>query len=144
MAGGPMISMLRTSRFHSPLLWTLLKFDPIFRHADLIDISRATNIRGTRFDNPANPVSPGGILDKRITPAKLTEFVDFIDQDQLARFGLHTSKFQSSVQVGDTYTAHLDEPNDRTLINAKWESFTLAPVYDSAFPNDYFLFIAVS
>lgn len=41
-------------------------------------------------------------------------------------------------------TAHPDEPNDETLIDAKWESFTLAPVDDPAFPNDYFLFIAVS
>lgn len=76
--------------------WTLLKFDPVFRHADLVDISKATNIRGTKFDNPANPVSPGGKLDKSVTPATLTEFVDFIDKDQLARFGLHTGRSQSS------------------------------------------------
>lgn len=44
----------------------------------------------------------------------------------------------------DILTAHTGEPNDETLIDAKWESFTLAPVDDPAFPNDYFLFIAVS
>ncbi|KAF4569963.1 hypothetical protein EYR40_008946 [Pleurotus pulmonarius] len=99
--------------------------DASYKHADLVDISQATNIRGSKFDDPANPVAPGGKLDKSVTPATLTEFVDFIDKDQLARFGLHT-----------------DEPNDETLIDAKWESFTLAPVNDPAFPNDYFLFIA--
>ncbi|KAG9223789.1 hypothetical protein CCMSSC00406_0004870 [Pleurotus cornucopiae] len=95
--------------------------DASYKHADLVDISQATNIRGSKFDNPANPVAPGGKLDKSVTPATLTEFVDFIDKDQLARFG---------------------EPNDETLIDAKWESFTLAPVDDPVFPNDYFLFIA--
>ena len=41
-------------------------------------------------------------------------------------------------------TAHLDEPNDETLIDAKWESLALAPCDDAANPNDYFLFTAVS
>ena len=35
------------------------------------------------------------------------------------------------------------DPSSATLIDAKWESIALAPVGDSAFPNDYFLFTAV-
>lgn len=35
------------------------------------------------------------------------------------------------------------DPDDQTLIDAKWESLALAPIGDPAFPDDYFLFTAV-
>lgn len=42
------------------------------------------------------------------------------------------------------FTVYLaGSPNDETLIDAKWESLTLAPVGDPAFPDDFFLFTAV-
>lgn len=68
----------------------------------MVDISQATNIRGSKFDDPANPVAPGGKLDESVTPATLTEFVDFIDKDQLARFGLHTGMFRLSFDMSET------------------------------------------
>lgn len=37
-----------------------------------------------------------------------------------------------------------DDPDDGTLLDAKWESLALAPVGDESFPNDFFLFTAVS
>lgn len=92
----------------------------------MIDISKATDIHGTKFDDPANPIAVNGTLDKSITPAVYVPFVSYIDPTQLARFGLHNGK-----------------PADATLIDAKWESLALAPVGDSANPNDYFLFTAV-
>ncbi|KAL4250164.1 Phytase-like domain-containing protein [Abortiporus biennis] len=96
-----------------------------YKQADLIDISKATNIANTKFDQPANPVAPKGKLDKSVTAATYQSFVDFIDDDQLARFGLHNG-----------------DPADQTLIDAKWESLALAPVGDPSFPNDFFLFTA--
>jgi len=53
-------------------------------------------------------------------------FVDYIDDDELERFGLHN-----------------DGDDDGTLIDAKWESLALAPVGDEDSPDDYFLFTAV-
>jgi len=96
-----------------------------YKQADLIDISKATNIAGTKFDSSKNPIAKKGKLDKSITPATYVGFVDFIDDDQLARFGLHNGK-----------------PADATLIDAKWESLALAPVGDPANPHDFFLFTA--
>ncbi|KAF8883997.1 esterase-like activity of phytase-domain-containing protein [Infundibulicybe gibba] len=96
-----------------------------YKQADLFSISGATDIHGSKFDLPANPLAPGGKLDKSITPATYVGFASYIDATQLARFGLHNGK-----------------PSDATLINAKWESFALASVGDSAFPDDYFLFTA--
>jgi len=93
----------------------------------VFSIKGATNIKGTKFDNPANPVSPGGVLDSSIKPATYVSFIDYLNPTQLARFGLHN---------GGT--------DDLQLIASKWESFALAPVGEKAFPNDYFLFTFVS
>ncbi|KAF8149113.1 esterase-like activity of phytase-domain-containing protein [Crassisporium funariophilum] len=96
-----------------------------YKQADLFSISKATDIHNTKFDDPANPIAIAGVLDTSITPAEYVSFVNFIEPTQLARFGLHNGK-----------------PADATLIDAKWESLALAPVGESAFPNDYFLFTA--
>jgi len=96
-----------------------------YKQADLIDISRATNILGSKFDSPANPIAINGTLNKSINPAVYVPFLSLINDTQLARFGVHNGK-----------------PADQTLIDAKWESLALAPVDDLKFPNDYFLFTA--
>ncbi|KAK0493541.1 esterase-like activity of phytase-domain-containing protein [Armillaria luteobubalina] len=99
-----------------------------YKQADLFDISNATDIHDTKFDEPENPVAVGGVLDSSIVPATYVSFVDYLDDDQLARFGL---------QNGDD-----DDDENDTHIDAKWESFSIAPVNDSDNPNDYFLFTA--
>lgn len=38
----------------------------------------------------------------------------------------------------------IGKPLDSTLLNSKWESLALAPVGDPEFPDDYFIFTAVS
>ena len=62
------------------------------RQADLIDISSASDIHNTEFDDPSTPISPGGTLDATINPATYVSFVSFIDDTQLARFGLHNGE----------------------------------------------------
>ncbi|KAK6984079.1 phytase-like domain-containing protein [Favolaschia claudopus] len=96
-----------------------------YKHIDLFSIANATDIHGTDFDSPSTPVAPKGKLSKKIVPATYLSFVDYADTTQLARFGC--------TMVGD--------PDDNTLLDAKWESLALAPVGDSA-PNDFFLFTA--
>jgi hypothetical protein len=96
-----------------------------YKQIDLFSIAKATDIHGTKFDLPANPIATNGKLTSGITSATYTSFVNILDATQLARFGLHNGS-----------------PNDQTLIDAKWESIALAPVTDPAFPNDYFLFTA--
>ncbi|KDR72255.1 hypothetical protein GALMADRAFT_229077 [Galerina marginata CBS 339.88] len=96
-----------------------------YKQADLFSISKATDIHNTKFDDPANPIAVGGVLDSSITPADYVSFVNFLDPVQLARLGLHNGK-----------------PDDPTLVDGKWESLALAPVDDPAFPDDYFLFTA--
>ncbi|KAG6900340.1 hypothetical protein C0993_012297 [Termitomyces sp. T159_Od127] len=97
-----------------------------YKQADLFSIVGATDIHGTKYDDPANPIASDGKLKSGITPATYVSFVDFVEENGLARFGLHN-----------------DDPADQTLIDAKWESLTLAPCFDSQFPDDFFLFTAV-
>ncbi|KAG6835222.1 hypothetical protein H0H93_003765 [Arthromyces matolae] len=96
-----------------------------YKHADLFTIKGATDIHGSKFDDPAHPVSPNGVLDASITPATYVSFINYLNTTELARFGLHNG-----------------DPDDRTDIDAKWESFALASVNDKEYPNDYFLFTA--
>ncbi|KAF9070035.1 hypothetical protein BDP27DRAFT_1362955 [Rhodocollybia butyracea] len=103
-----------------------------YKQADLFSIADATNIVGSEFDDPSNPVAPKGVLVDSITPATYISFVNYIDDVQLARFGLHNGKLISDSQCrGD---------ENSTLVNEKWESLALAPVGDPSTPNDYFLF----
>ena len=98
-----------------------------YKQADLIDISLATDIHGSQFDDPSNPVAPDGVLDSGVIPATYVSFVSYINDTQLARFGLHNGG---------------DDPTSETLIASKWESLALAPCEDADFPNDFFLFTA--
>ncbi|THH07772.1 hypothetical protein EW146_g9209 [Bondarzewia mesenterica] len=63
-----------------------------YKQADLIDISNATDIHGTEYDDPLNPIAKKGVLDSSITPATYVGFVSFINGTQLARFGLHNGE----------------------------------------------------
>ena len=66
------------------------------RQADLFDISNATDIHGTLFDDPSNPIADDGKLDKSITPATYVGFVSLIDSTQLGRFGVHNGEWIST------------------------------------------------
>jgi len=117
------------------------------RQADLFSISKATDIHGSKFDSPANPIAVGGVLDSSITAAEYVSFVNYIDPVQLARFGLHNGKLTPVPRSSECslclYHPHIGKPNNPTLIDAKWESLALAPTGDLEFPDDYFLFTAV-
>lgn len=92
----------------------------------LFSTSAATDIAKTTYTTDYVPVAPKNVLNKDVKAAKVTPWVDILDDAQLARFGIHN---------GDT-----DPTFDVSLLNSKWESIAFASVQDPAFPNDYFLF----
>lgn len=116
------------------------------RQADLFTITNATDIHGTAFDNATNPIALNGTLNSTITPANYVSFVSYVNQTQLSRFGLHDGeiKIASSCVELPIIMVDLGDPDDPTLIDAKWESLALAPCDDPKYPDDYFLFTAVS
>ncbi|KAL7411305.1 esterase-like activity of phytase-domain-containing protein [Mrakia frigida] len=94
------------------------------KHKDflLISTAGATNIANTVYSTTVTPVAPGGVLVPGVTAITPTDFIDIIDDSELARFGL---------QNGGAF--------DETLISGKWESSALASCLDPLYPNDYFL-----
>jgi hypothetical protein len=96
----------------------------VYRRIELLDISNATDIAGTKYDG-TEPVAPKGKLADGIVPATLTSFVDINDNAQLNKFGLHNG-----------------EPNDRNDLYEKWEGMALFPALDAANPHDFFVFVS--
>ncbi|KAN0061833.1 hypothetical protein ACQY0O_005826 [Thecaphora frezii] len=82
--------------------------DAKYKHVDVIDLSRATNVAGTEYDGAAGAVASDGTLAKGITTAGYS-LIDYLAD--LMRFGMHAS----------------DPPVDPTLIAAKIESLVLLP-----------------
>ncbi len=96
----------------------------VYRHVDLIDISKATNIANTNYDKAGVSVAPLGVLNSAITPIAYQSFLDINDNSQLNRFGLHNGA-----------------PSNSNDLYEKWESIGIVPVQDPKAPNDYFMFV---
>jgi hypothetical protein len=96
----------------------------LYRHIDLLDTSKATNIAGGKYDGVV-PVAPKGKLEDGVVPATLTSFIDINNNAELNKFGLHNGA-----------------PNDRDNLSEKWEGMTLVPALDPATPRDFFLFVS--
>lgn len=96
----------------------------VYRKVVVYDISGATNIAGTAFDNATGTIATGGVLDASIKPAARADLIDLNDAAQLTKFGLHN---------GPT--------DDTNNLSEKWEALALAPAMDPSAPNDWFLFV---
>lgn len=94
-----------------------------YRHADVFDISAATDIKSSSNDAVNGSIaSEVGVLDAGVTPAEYCPWLDYNVNSQLNKFGLHNGGAQ-----------------DAQLLNEKWESLALAPVGGHG-SDEYFLF----
>lgn len=100
----------------------------IYRHVDVFDISNATNIKGASADSTTSSIaSSAGVLNKgssniTITPATYCRWLDFNNNTQLNRFGVRNGGAQSN-----------------GLLNEKWESLAVLPVYPGFGDDEYFI-----
>jgi hypothetical protein len=86
--------------------------ESLYRHADVFDISSATNVKSDVHDAFAGAIaSTKGVLNADVVPATYCSWLDFNVNSQLNRFGAHNGGAQ-----------------DAGLLNEKWESLALAPV----------------
>ncbi|RMZ76735.1 hypothetical protein DV737_g4700, partial [Chaetothyriales sp. CBS 132003] len=84
----------------------------LYRHIDVFDISSATNVKGSTYDNATSSVaSSDGELNSEVTPAAYYSWLDFNVNSELGKFGLHNGGNE-----------------DSGLLNEKWESIVLVPV----------------
>lgn len=97
-----------------------------YRQADVFDISKATNIKGPDFDGRDGAVADvEGELKDEITAAEYCSFLNYNNNKELGKFGLHNGGEQ-----------------DAGLLDEKWESLALAPVNGDGADGEYFLFSA--
>lgn len=96
----------------------------LYRHADVFDISAATDIKGDAYDCASCRIATvDGVLNSSITPATYCAFLDYNVNAQLNRFGLHNGGAQ-----------------DVGLLNEKWESLALVPIDgDEGSDGEWFL-----
>ena len=83
----------------------------MYRNADVIDISAATNVLGSADAFDGQIASKDGVLKSDITPATYCPWLSFNNNAQLNRFGVHNGGAQ-----------------DASLLNEKWESFAVLDV----------------
>ncbi|KAH7356216.1 esterase-like activity of phytase-domain-containing protein [Pyrenochaeta sp. MPI-SDFR-AT-0127] len=89
------------------------KSESIYRNADIIDISKATNVKGTADAFDGQIASKDGVLKSGIVPATYCPWLSYNNNEQLNRFGVRNGGAQ-----------------DENLLNEKWESFAILPVDD--------------
>ena len=107
--------------------------ESMYRHADVFDISSATDIEGNQYDcETCSIASEEGKLKEGIIPATYCQWLDYNVNSELAKFGLHNGGEE-----------------DAGLLNEKWESFALVPVepegqgwndWGNGKSDEYFLF----
>ena len=96
----------------------------LYRHADIFNISKATNIKSSANDAVSSSVATAtGELNAGINAAQYCSFLDFNVNSQLSRFGVHNGGAQ-----------------DVGLLNEKWESLATVPVNPGTCDGEYFLF----
>lgn len=101
---------------------------PRFKKIVLFNTRNATDIAGSGYDLPAGAPNqrslPLHTLPKEIRPVERLDFVDLLNPQDLARFGLNVS------------TNH-----NANTISEKWEGMTVVPMNDAKFPDDYLLLV---
>lgn len=107
----------------------------VFKSIVLLSTTGATNLAGTTYETSYTPATAltGSVLAPvaGIVAASVTDFVNMLNVNQLARFGLNTN-------VGATTSG---SPLSTNSLSEKWEALTVVPVLDPSAPNDYFLMV---
>lgn len=85
--------------------------ESVYRNADVIDISNATNVLGKVDAIKGTIASKDGVLKSDITPAQYCPWLSFNVNAQLNRFNVRNGGVQ-----------------DTQLLNEKWESLVVVPV----------------
>ncbi len=95
-----------------------------YKNAALFSTKGAQDIKG-QYDGFTQAVAPGGKLLPNVTAIGVTNFVDLVDADQLAKFGIHNGG-----------------AIDRNLVPSKLESLAVTPAGNAQNKDEYLLWVA--
>ena len=119
----------------------------VFKSIALVSTANATNLAGTAYETgyTSAVTGTGATLAPvaGIVAATTTDFVNLLNVQQLARFGLNT-KTVSTLGVASLSTvpaASGVRPQDVNSLSEKWEALSVVSCLDAANPNDYFLLV---
>jgi hypothetical protein len=98
---------------------------PAYKAILLVDITGATNLAGTAYEQDVKPIAHDGVLQAGLIPAREVELVNLLNPTQLGRFGMNLSA----------------APSTPFSLPEKLEAMALAPALDKAAPHDVFLLV---
>jgi hypothetical protein len=117
----------------------------VFKSIALVSTANATNLAGTVYEtgytSAVTGTGPSLAPVAGIVAATTTDFVNLLNVNQLARFGLNlntvgASGVTTAAAAGRTITAA-----SSNSLSEKWEALSVVPCLDAANPNDYFLLV---
>ncbi|WP_219993643.1 esterase-like activity of phytase family protein [Asticcacaulis tiandongensis] len=100
--------------------------DPtVYKSILLIDLTGATNLAGTPYEQSTQPVARNGKLEAGIVPVQQAELINMLNPVQLRRFGMNLDV----------------TPSTADTLSEKLEAMAIAPAFDPDAPNDVFLLV---
>ena len=119
----------------------------VFKSIALVSTANATNLAGTAYETgyTAAVTGTGSTLAPvaGIVAATTTDFVNLLNVQQLARFGLNMNTVSTlgvASLSGIPGASGVTAQNVNSL-SEKWEALSVVPCLDVANPNDYFLLV---
>lgn len=119
----------------------------VYKNVALVSTVGATNLAGTAYEDTHAPAVTGPLVataPMKLAPvaglvaAPTTDFINLLNPNQLARFGLNLNVLGKS---GATLAGRPDLALDARSLSEKWEALTLVSCLDPARPDDYFLMV---
>jgi hypothetical protein len=118
----------------------------VFKSIALVSTANATNLAGTIYETGYTAAVTGSASTLApvagIVAATTTDFVNLLNVNQLARFGLNMNTVSTLgaasllVSPGVTVT-----PQNVNSLSEKWEALSVVSCLDAANPNDYFMLV---
>jgi hypothetical protein len=118
----------------------------VFKSIALVSTANATNLAGTIYETGYTPTVTGtaGTLAPiaGIVAATTTDFVNLLNANQLARFGLNMNTVSTLGAAALAITPGVAvTPQNVNSLSEKWEALSVVPCLDAANPNDYFMLV---
>jgi hypothetical protein len=119
----------------------------VYKNIALVSTLGATNLAGTIYETTYAPAVTGPTSASNpmtlapvagIVAATTTDFVNLLNVNQLARFGLNLNVLGTTGAASAGNAALAQNTNS---ISEKWEALSVVPCLDVANPNDYFLMV---
>ena len=117
----------------------------VFKSIALVSTANATNLAGTVYETgyttTVTGTGPTLAPVAGIVAATTTDFVNLLNVNQLARFGLNLNTVGASGVATAALASRTITAASTNSLSEKWEALSVVSCLDTANPNDYFLLV---